>query len=137
MLEQRLEGMGQHLIRSIANKYVRRCQTVVIGNGRFELVRIGIGIKLQPIRNFSLNRSQHLGARPIGVFVGVEFDEIAELGLLTRHIGCQPMDNLAPVFAQASLSGDIRPNVRVPVAPRRVQVSRLSGLKSVRLAQTP
>ena len=87
--------------------------------------------------NLCANGLQHFGARPIGIFIGVELDEVSQLGLLTRFIRCQLVDNLAPVLAQASLSGDIQPNARVPAALRRVPAWMPHDLMSAPLEAKP
>ena len=47
VFQQRLEDMGQHFIRTIADKYLAGADLVALGNGVFQQVSVWIGIQAQ------------------------------------------------------------------------------------------
>ena len=106
-----MESMRQHFIGTIADKHLSSRDPVVIGHRLLEQIAVGIGIQAQVVIQFRLHGCQRLGRWAIGIFVGVELDQLGQLGLLTGHVGHQILDEGTPEFAHAyfpSASGAIR-----------------------------
>ena len=90
VLEQGHEDMGQHFVRTIADEDLLRSHAVPPGDGRLEQVGVRVGVEAQARRvvaEFRLDRRQHLGRGRVGVLVGVELDQVGDLGLFARHVG--------------------------------------------------
>jgi hypothetical protein len=96
VLEQPEKNMGENFVRAVADEDIVRRNPVITGNRRFQQFGIRIGIQPQPVADLAANRFQHARAGAVGIFVGIQLDQIAELGLLTRHIRGEVFDDLAP-----------------------------------------
>jgi len=102
VLEQSLEGVGQDLVRTVADEDPFRRNAEMAGNGCFELASGRVRIELQAVGvlvQLGKDRIPHFGARRVGVFVGVELDQIGEFGLLAGNIWGQVVDDGAPETA--------------------------------------
>ena len=99
MLEQSVKGVCEHLIRSIDNKYVGCGHFMAHGNSLPQAFAQRIRIKAQRLPNFGAQRFQYPGTGTVGVLVGIEFDQVGQLGLLARHIGGQAVNHGAPEAA--------------------------------------
>src|SRR5262249_15537899 len=107
MLEQRLEGVGQHLIRAVADEHLAGRDAVV---GRDRLAQRGsarIGVKAQTIgcRGDSSERARR---RSVRILVGIELDEAIKLRLLAGHVWREAADDRTPETAH-----DLRPKVEL------------------------
>jgi len=99
MLEQAVKGMRQHFVRAVADEHLRHLYTVVVRHSLLQALAIGVRIQPQAVVDFRLHGGDCPRRRAIGILVGVELDQLAQLGLLARHIGHQVLDEGAPEFA--------------------------------------
>ena len=99
MLEQAVEHMGQHFIRTVAQEHLIGLHTVVLGHGLLEQVAVGVRVQTQVVIDLGLHRCQRFRRRPVGVFVGVELDQLGQLRLLTGHIRHQLFYEWTPELA--------------------------------------
>src|SRR5258708_38694566 len=76
VLEQRLEDVRQDLIRTIANEYVCRRDSMAQGNGLPQPFADWIGIEPQRIADFGTQRLQYPRTGAVGIFVGIELDQV-------------------------------------------------------------
>src|SRR5690606_22829257 len=76
MLEQRVEDVRQYLIRAVADKYLRRHDAIIPGDGFFQFICIRRGIQTQRIVQLTADGLDHPGRGSVGVLVGIEFDQI-------------------------------------------------------------
>ncbi len=103
MLEQPVKDVRQHFIRAVTNKHLRGIHAVVAGNLVFQRIGIRRRIQTQAVIEFRLNGIHHPRRRPIGILVGIELDQVLDLGLLTRHIGHQVVDKGTPETTHGTL----------------------------------
>ena len=96
MLKQAMKNVRQHFIRAVTHKHLSTGDTVIVGNFSFQRICIGRGIETQAVIQLSLNGLGHAGRRTIGVFVGIELDQVFDFRLLTRNIRHQLLDEGAP-----------------------------------------
>ena len=99
VVEQRHEGMRQHLVRAVADEDLLGIQPVHPGDALAQCGGAGVRVQAQPIgvaAQLGHQRIQHLRAGRVGVLVGVELDQVGQLGLLTRHVGGELVDEGAP-----------------------------------------
>ena len=82
MLQQAVENVSQHFVRAIADEHLLRCDAVMGGDGGLELFAVRVRIEFELIADGRAHGLQRLGRRAVGVFIGVELDQIGELGLL-------------------------------------------------------
>ncbi len=111
VLEQGLEGVGEDFVRTIADENLGGRHGVAFGDGLLEQVGVGVGVEAQAcavIAELRLHRRQRLGRGRVGVFVGVEFDQIGDLGLFARHIGGEVADDLAPEAAHGIFTEGVK-----------------------------
>ena len=84
--EKRLERQREHIIRAVAEEYLRRLQVKPLCDSGFECFRVRIRVN----REFGgVKRAQNLGHGRRGrvrVLVGVQLDDIGGFRLLARHI---------------------------------------------------
>ena len=102
MLQQRLERMGQDLVRTVAQEDLPGCQPEAPGDGGLEGIAIGVRIEPQArcvAAQLLANGLEDRRRRGVGRFVGVELDEVGYLGLLARDIGGQAVNNGTPELA--------------------------------------
>ena len=104
MLEQPMKRVRQHFVGTVTDEYLGRLHIVVVGDGLLEALTIGVRIQAQAIVDFRLHRSDRPRRRAVGVLVGVELDQLAQLGLLAWHIGHQVLDEGAPELAHPPFS---------------------------------
>ena len=71
LLKERLEGEGQHLIRTVAHEHLALLDAVGLGQRRHQLAGVRVGVELEPLVHPLLHRFHHLGGGRIGVLVGV------------------------------------------------------------------
>ena len=100
MLEQGIKDMRQHFVRTVANKHLIASHIIEIGYRFTHPIRSRVWIQAQTIGHLGLQGCQDLGAGAVGIFIGVELDQIADLGLLTRNIRGELMHDAAPELAQ-------------------------------------
>ena len=99
MVEQPLKDKGEHLIGAIAGKDMVGRQAMQGGGSRAKRVRLRVWVEAKPIPigpEHAANGLDHPRGRRIGIFVGVEFDEPIDLGLLTWNVGGQLPHHRAP-----------------------------------------
>ena len=101
MPEQSGKGMGQHLVRTIADEHMIARHPMIGRQGIAERARLRIGIKLQPGARGRLDGRADGGRGAKGQFIGVEFDQALNTGLLARNIGRQAVDQGTPELAHA------------------------------------
>ena len=70
-LKERLEGKGQHLVRTVAHEHLALLDAVGLRQRRHQLAGVRIGIELEPLVHPLLYRFHHLGGGWVGVLVGV------------------------------------------------------------------
>jgi hypothetical protein len=104
VLEQRVEGVGQNFIGTIADKYVAGRHAVVIRHSLLQAVTIRVRVQTQVVVQLALHGRQRFGRRAIRVFIGVELDQLGHLRLFTRHIRHQVFNEGAPEFAHLPFS---------------------------------
>ncbi len=99
VVEQPLKDKGEHLIGAIAGKDMVGRQAMQGGGSRAKRVRLRVWVEAKPIPigpEHAANGLDHPRGRRIGIFVGVEFDEPIDLGLLTWNVGGQLPHHRAP-----------------------------------------
>ena len=126
VLQQRHEDVGQHFVRAVADENLLWRHAVQPGDGGLEQIGVGIGVEAQACgvgAEFRLNRRQHLGRGRVGVLVGVELDQVGDLGLLARHVGGEGADDPAPeathgIFTESLNEGEMVswPSIPTPFA---------------------
>ena len=85
MLKKTMKGMRQHFIGAVTDKHLRRrSHAIVIGNGLLQAVTVGVRVQAQAHHSAQPASPRSPWARAIGVFVGIELDQIGQLRLLTR-----------------------------------------------------
>ena len=99
MFEQGQEDVGQHFVRTVADEDLRGLQRVEAGDRALEPVRVRIRVELQVFAVLGGDRGDRARAGTVGVFVGVEFDEVGQLGLLARNVRTQALNGIAPESA--------------------------------------
>lgn len=68
MLEQTVEGVRQHLVGAVADKYLGGAYTVVVGHRLLQAIAVGVRIQTQVVIDLGLHGGNRLGRRAIGVF---------------------------------------------------------------------
>ena len=76
MLQQRLEGVRQHLVRPVAHENVGRGEAVESRHRLLQGVGVGIRIEAQGAGGRRRDGRQRLGRRRIGILVGVQLDQV-------------------------------------------------------------
>ncbi len=104
MLEQAVKSVCQHLVGTVADEHLGRLHAVVFGHRLLQAIAVGVRVQAQVIVQLRLHGRDGPGRRTVGVFVGVELDQLAQLRLLTRHVGHQVLDEGAPEFAHLPFS---------------------------------
>ena len=99
MLEQGQKRMRQHLVGAVADEHLLGGDAMQCGNGRAQPVGTRVGIQAQRVGGFRTHGVQHTRAGAVGVFVGVELDQVGQLRLLARHIGRQVVHHGTPIAA--------------------------------------
>ncbi len=98
--EQGHEGVRQHFVRAVADEYLLRGDVAEEVRDGFPQPRtFRIGIELERFADLALQGRQHARARAVGIFVGIELDEVRQLRLLAGDIGLQGADSRAPESA--------------------------------------
>jgi hypothetical protein len=108
VLEQGHESVRQHLVRAVADEDLLRRHAMRAGDGRLEQVGVRVGVEAQACRivaEFRLDRRQHARRGRVGIFVGVELDQVGDLGLLARHVRGEVADDLAPEATHGRFHG--------------------------------
>ena len=84
--EERLERQRKHIVRAVAEEYLRRLQVKPLCDSGFECFRVRIRVN----RKFcGVKRAQNLGHGRRGrvrILVGVQLDDVVGFRLLARHI---------------------------------------------------
>ena len=110
VLEQGQERVRQHLVRTVADEDLRRFDAVfgeVFGDGVLEQVAIRVRVEAQAgrvVAEFSLHGGERARRGRVGILVGVELDEVGQLGLFARDVRRQRVDEGAPVLAHVRLT---------------------------------
>ena len=103
--EQAHEDVSEHLVGTVADEDMCRADVAVgevRGDGRSQMVCVGVGIQAQAgsiAAELGLDRLDDARRRRVRIFVGVELDEVGELGLLAGNIRRQLMNERAPELA--------------------------------------
>ena len=98
MLKQGLKDVGQHFVRAVADENLRRRDLVIVGDGSFQALGVRVRVQAQRIGQLAPNRFQHLGRRSVGIFVGVELDQLADLRLFAWGVGREPLHQRTPIL---------------------------------------
>ena len=77
---------AEHLVAAVAGHHLGGLHSAAGGNGVDKAGAGGVGIKAQIPHGIGIHRLDHLRARRIGAFVGVQLDVAAVLGLLAGGI---------------------------------------------------
>ena len=102
MFQERHERVRQHLVGAVADKNLSRRERLiceVIDDCSPEPVGVGVGVEAQAgsvASQFLPHRIDRAVRRRIGVFIGVQFDQIGQFGLLARNVGRQVVNEGAP-----------------------------------------
>ena len=89
MLEQRAEGVRQHLVRAVADEDLFGPHLVVVGQRRPQRGGLRVRIEAQRVGRLGADRFQRARGRTKRAFIGVELDQLRHAGLFARHIGLQ------------------------------------------------
>ncbi len=144
VLKQGLKDVGQHFVRAVADENLRRRDLVIVGDGSFQSLGVRVRVQAQRIGQLAPDRFQHLGRRAVRVFVGVELDEVVELGLLARHVGGEPANDRTPVGIGHGRSGirhsaerawAVKPSPRARIDAVRPSVAAPAGELLIRLVR--
>ena len=96
MLEQTRKRMRQHFIGAIADKHLGRRQTVVLRDTAAQRAGGRVRVAAQLVGIQRANRVEHPGGRRVGVFVGVELEQILKRRLLAGRVGFELPGQFAP-----------------------------------------
>ena len=107
MFQQGKKDVRQDFIRAVADEDIAGFDCVVFADGCLELLGVRVGIKLELLPGGGADRFQRTGRRPVGILVGIELHQIGELGLLARHVGRKPFDDIAPEAAHGWLEWQV------------------------------
>ena len=106
VLEQGHEGMGQHFVGAVAHEYLPGLHAKALGQHGLERIRFGIGIQAQAVTGGVADGLERTQRGAVGVLVGVELDQIVELGLFAGDVGDEVVDQGAPVAIHGVLPDD-------------------------------
>jgi hypothetical protein len=90
--------VGEDFVGTIARKNLARLDAVVSSDGLAQHGGLRVRIELQPVLGRLLDRRDNPWRRRVRILVGIELDQVVELGLLTRHIWGEFVDDLAPIL---------------------------------------
>ncbi|MCY1260240.1 hypothetical protein D9M70_84830 [compost metagenome] len=99
VLEQRVEGVRQHLVGTVADEHLARLDAVVVGHRLLQAVGVRVRVQAQVVGRRGADRLDDLRRRAIGVLVGIQLDQPGQFRLLARHVGHQVLDEGAPELA--------------------------------------
>src|SRR5690606_37660831 len=99
VLEQSMEGMRQHFVRTVTDKHLIGLYTVIPGHRLFQAVAIRVGVQTQIVVNLSLHRRNGFGRWAVRIFIGIQLHQPRHFRLFTRHIGHQIFNKRAPELA--------------------------------------
>jgi hypothetical protein len=91
--------VGEDFVRAVADENVLHSDAVILADRKLELLGVRVGVELERFVRGGADRIQRARRRPVRVFVGVEFHQVGEPGLLTRHVGLEALDDIAPETA--------------------------------------
>src|SRR5687768_2235997 len=111
--------MGEDLVRTIAGEDLARLDAVVSGDGFAQHGGLRVRIKLQPLLRRLCDRGDDTRRWRVGVFVGIELDQVGDAWLLAGNIRHQLAHPRAPERWASRHSG------RYP--SRRASVSNASS----------
>ena len=86
VFQQRQKRVRQHLVGAVADKHLRKLYTMKFRNRFAQPVRMGVRVQPQAVSRLQMQGFQHLRAWSVGIFIGVELDQIGQLGLFARHV---------------------------------------------------
>jgi hypothetical protein len=105
-----MKDVRQHFIGAVADEDLLRPDaevSVAGGNGLLEAIGARVRVQAQrlspTVRQFVGDRREDARRRGIGIFVGVQLDELRQLRLLARNIRRQAMNEGTPVAAHERL----------------------------------
>ena len=98
MLQKGLEGMGENLIRAVANEHLLRGNTVAGRDRPAQQACARIGVEAETIRRGG-DRSQDARRRSVGILVGIKLENAIELWLFAGHVRRQAVDEWTPEAA--------------------------------------
>ena len=99
MLQESGEGVGQHLVRAIADEHLFRPHVVVGGQRSPQRGRLRVRVQAQRIGRLVAQRCQCARGGTKRTLIGVELDQLRHAGLFARHIGLQVVGQAAPETA--------------------------------------
>ncbi len=99
-----MESVGEDFIRAVTDKHLIRLHRIILSHSLLKALAVGIRIQPQVVVELRLHRGNCARGRTIRVLVGIELDQLAQLRLLTRHVGHQVLDERAPEFAHLPFS---------------------------------
>ena len=97
-VKKALKAEGENLVGAVAGKDPVCGQTIGLADGGSQRVAFRLWVKPQQSWVKALEHLPHAGRGRIGIFVGIQLDQIGQLGLLPRHIGGDGGGPPAPVF---------------------------------------
>jgi len=78
--------VGEDFVRAVADEDLLRLEAVAPGERRLQGVGVGVGVQAQRLAGGGADRFERARRGAVGVLVGVELDQVVELGLLARNI---------------------------------------------------
>ena len=111
VLEQRHEGMREHFVRTVADEDVARTDAEVgemSCDGFLQAIGVRIGVEAKRVSvgtHLRVHRGNGVWRRRIWVLVGIQLDEVGQLGLFARNVGRQAVNEGAPELAHERLAG--------------------------------
>jgi hypothetical protein len=115
MLEQRGEGVGQYFVRTVADEDLLGPHLMVGCQSRQQRSGPRIRIEAQRIGRLATDCFQRSGGRTKRTFIGVQLDQLHQVGLLAWYVGPQVSRQTAPEAAHLSVQTlwtpqrDVRP----------------------------
>ena len=98
VLQKGLEGMGQDLVRAVADEHLLGRHAIARRDRLTQAGRARIGVEAQTIRGGG-DGGQDARRRSVGILVGVELDDAVSSRLLAGHVGRQVVNDRTPETA--------------------------------------
>jgi hypothetical protein len=120
MLQQRGEGMGQHLVRAIADEHLFGPHLMVGRQSRKQRGTLRIRIEAQRIGRLAADCFQREGGRTKRAFIGVQLNQVRHVGLLAWDVGNQAVRRAAPETTHSSVQMSSMPRRGVRIDGRSI-----------------
>ena len=103
--------MREHFVRTVADEDVACVDAElgeVAGDGFLQAIAVRVGVEAQRAAigaQLGLHRCDGAWRRRVRVLVGVQLDQVGQLGLFARNVGRQAVDEGAPELAHNGSQG--------------------------------